>query len=84
MLFCRVGDAGYTDPAGNPVPETVFQGTGRAVIFTGTTVTEATWTKTALTSTLTFTAADGSPITVAPGKTFFELVPKSDGKVELG
>ena len=26
---CEVGDAGYTDPAGNPVPETMLEGTGR-------------------------------------------------------
>ena len=32
---CKVGDAGYRDPAGNPVPETKFTGQGQAMIFHG-------------------------------------------------
>ena len=33
VLRVQVGDAGYTDPAGYPVPETKFTGTGAAQIF---------------------------------------------------
>ena len=84
VLFCKVGDAGYTDPAGNPVPETKLEGTGRAVLFTGKNVTEAAWSKDTLRSTITFRAKDGSPITVDPGRVFVELVPKNGGSVSLG
>ena len=31
VLRVDVGDAGYTDPAGNPVPETIFEGDGQRV-----------------------------------------------------
>ena len=33
VMFCRVGDAGYRDPGGNAVPETVIEGSGRAVVM---------------------------------------------------
>ena len=33
VLRVQVGDAGYLDPAGNPVPETKFTGTGAAMVF---------------------------------------------------
>src|SRR5690349_19795888 len=35
VLRVQVGDAGYLDPAGNPVPETKFTGKGQAMIFHG-------------------------------------------------
>ena len=33
VLRVEVGDAGYLDPAGNPVPETKLEGTGEAMLF---------------------------------------------------
>ncbi len=33
VLRVDVGDAGYRDPAGNPVPETKFEGEGEALLF---------------------------------------------------
>ena len=33
VLRVQVGDAGYLDPAGNPVPETKLDGKGKALIF---------------------------------------------------
>ncbi len=84
VMFCRVGDAGYTDPAGNPVPETKFEGKGRALVFHGSTVTEVVWHKPSLDEAITFATKAGEPYTIHPGKVFFELVPKGDGKVALG
>lgn len=81
VMFCKIGDAGYLDPAGNPVPETDLKGTGRAMIFDGKKLTEATWTKSGLRSTISFTGKDGSPVTIDPGHVFLELVPKSGGSV---
>lgn len=83
VMFCKVVDAGYTDAANNPVPETEIVGTGRAMLFKGNTVTEATWTKDAVGSTITFAGADGAPLTVDPGHVFVELVPEGDGSVKL-
>jgi hypothetical protein len=84
VMFCRVGDAGYTDPAGNPVPETKFEGKGRALVFHGSTVTEVEWHKPSLDESITFSTKAGQAYTIDPGKVFFELVPKGDGKVTLG
>ena len=83
VMECRIEDAGYTDPAGNPVPETVVEGSGKAMIFRGNQVVEVTWKKPALDSPISFETADGQPYTVTPGKTFVELVPKNEGKVTL-
>jgi hypothetical protein len=84
VLFAKVGDAGYTDPAGNPVPETVFEGKGEAKVFHGNRVDTVTWHKPSLDEALTFTAEDGTPYSIAPGKAFLELVPRTGGSVTLG
>ncbi len=83
VMFAKIVDAGYTDVANNPVPETVVKGTGRAMIFNGKTVTEATWSKPDLNSTISFTGADGQPITIDPGHVFVELAPQGNGTVKL-
>lgn len=76
-IFARVTDAGYTDPAGNPVPETVVEGTGRAVIFSGGSATEATWKKSGLDGQMSFTSkATGKPIGLKPGKIWLEVAPR--------
>ena len=56
VLRVEVGDAGYTDPAGNPVPETKLEGTGPAMLFHGGRLVRGTWSKDGL----------GSPITCRP------------------
>ncbi|WP_159085816.1 DUF3048 domain-containing protein [Aeromicrobium chenweiae] len=84
VLSCRVGDAGYTDPAGNPVPETVFEGRGEARVFHGDEVTSVTWVKSGLKKGLRFETADGKPYRINPGHVFLELVPKDGGGVTLG
>ena len=48
VLRVKVGDAGYRDPAGNPVPETKLEGTGEAMLFHGGRLVRGTWSKDAL------------------------------------
>jgi hypothetical protein len=84
VMFCKVGDAGYRDPAGNPVPETIIKGSGRAVILHGDRATETTWRKASLGSQVSFTDADGTPVTITPGRVWFEMVPKGAGGLALG
>lgn len=81
VLFARVGDAGYTDPAGNPVPETIFDGSGRAVIMHGGTAIEATWFKSARGSQITFKDKAGHTIGIDPGHVWIELAPNGSGSV---
>ena len=83
ILFARVGDAGYRDPAGNKVPETIFEGSGRAIVLKGKTVTEATWTKKALNQQITLAGKDGRQIGIDPGHVWIELVPKDGGRASF-
>jgi hypothetical protein len=79
VLRVRVGDAGYLDPAGNPVPETKFTGTGPALLFHGGRVVRGTWRKT-LDSTISLRTSTGR-LTVPAGHTWVELVPRNGGRV---
>ena len=81
VMFCQVGDAGYRDPGGNPVPETVIEGSGRAVVLHDGTATEATWDKPSLGGEISFKTEDGKPLTIDPGKVWLEMVPKGKGGV---
>lgn len=76
VIFAPVRDAGYRDPAGNPVPETVIEGSGRAVIFTGGAATEAIWHKDNRNATMAFTSTSGTIIGLKPGHAWLEVVPR--------
>jgi hypothetical protein len=80
VLRVAIQDAGYTDPAGNFVPETVLEGSGEAVMFVDGTAVEGTWSKPSAEVPFTLEGADVEPLAVPPGRTWIELVPK-DGDV---
>lgn len=84
ILYAKVGNAGYLDPAGNTVPETIFEGSGKAMVLHGKTVTAATWTKKSLKQQITLVGTDGKPIGINPGHVWIELVPKDGGSVKIG
>jgi hypothetical protein len=81
VMFCRVSDAGYRDPAGNPVPKTAVEGSGRAVILRDGTATEATWDKPGKADPIGFKGKDGKPITIDPGHVWLELAPQDNGHI---
>ncbi len=83
-LKVRLVDSGTKDPAGNPVPETVLEGTGDATVSSGGRTVTGTWSKTGTDAVLTLAAADGSVLTLAPGTTWVELVPRDTGAVTIG
>jgi hypothetical protein len=78
VLRVKLGDAGYRDPAGNPVPETKFTGTGQAMLFHGGRLVRGTWTKKHLTSPLELSTRAGE-LSVPAGHTWVELVPMTQG-----
>lgn len=84
ILYAKVGNAGYLDPAGNAVPETIFEGSGKALVLHGKTVTDATWTKKTLDQQITLKGKDGKSIGINPGHVWIELVPKGSGSAKLG
>jgi len=68
VLRVEVGDAGYTDPAGNPVPETKLEGTGQAMVFHDGRLVRGTWSKKDLESPIELSTQAGELI-VPTGRT---------------
>ena len=82
VLRVREGNAGYLDPAGNPVPETLFTGKGNALLFHDGRMVAGTWHKGKLAkSPITLTTKKGAKLTVPAGHTWMELVPLDGGNV---
>ncbi|WP_435745579.1 DUF3048 domain-containing protein [Nocardioides sp. SYSU DS0663] len=80
VLRVPVGDAGYRDPAGNPVPETRLEGKGEALLFHGGRVVRATWTKSGLGAPIRLRTGKGE-LRVPAGHVWIELVPQGNGSV---
>lgn len=74
VIRVKEGDAGYTDPAGNPVPVTILKGGGPMVMFHEGKVVRGTWAKSDRDQPFSFTAA-GADLPVPVGRTWVELVP---------
>ena len=79
-LRVKVGDAGYKDPAGYPVPETKFEGKGAALLFHGGKLVRGTWSKDGLKGSLELQTAQGA-LKVPAGRVWIELVPAVSGDV---
>lgn len=81
VVDVKVGDAGYKDPAGNPVPESKFFGKGDAVLFHEGRAIRATWSKDGRSGALALRTRDGEPLAVPVGQTWIELMPREGGAV---
>jgi hypothetical protein len=66
VLRVKIVDAGYVDPAGNPVPETDLTGTGDALVFHAGRMVPATWTKDGLDAPLTLSASTSTGSSTSP------------------
>lgn len=75
VLRVQEGDAGYKDPAGNPVPETVYRGSGSFMMFHGGRMVRGTWSKPRLGSTVRLRTGKRE-VTVPRGHAWIELVPR--------
>lgn len=82
VLRVKVGDAGYKDPAGNPVPETKFTGKGEAMVFHDGSMVRATWSKSGLDAPVKLQTKAGE-LTLPAGKVWMELVPSNGGDVSF-
>jgi Protein of unknown function (DUF3048) N-terminal domain/Protein of unknown function (DUF3048) C-terminal domain len=83
VLRVQITDAGYRDPAGNPVPETVLQGKGAAMLFHDGQVVKGTWTKKSAKAPLHLKTKRGQ-LSVPAGHVWIELVPADQGDVTIG
>jgi hypothetical protein len=84
VLRVDVVSTPFVDPIGTHVPETVMVATGPALVATGGRSIGATWTKPSLDAPVVLTGPDGTPVRLAPGTTWVELVPNSTGAVTAG
>ncbi len=80
VLRVPVGDAGYLDPAGNPVPETKFTWRGKALVFPDGRVVQGDWVKGGLGARVELQVG-GKDVSLPPGKVWIELVPQQGGDV---
>jgi hypothetical protein len=82
VVRVRQGDAGYLDPAGNPVPETIYAGKGKMMFFHKGEVVRGTWSKKSRQTPIQLSTAAG-PMKVPAGHVWVELVPndKAGGRV---
>jgi hypothetical protein len=84
VLVIRVNlkDAGYRDPAGNYVPETIYEGSGKMMLFHKGQVLSGTWKKGSRQTPVKLSTNAG-PVKVPAGHVWVELVPndKDNGKV---
>lgn len=76
VIKAPVTDAGYRDPGGAAVPETVFAGSGDAWIAQGDQVIRVVWNKDDRGSQLTFETSDGQSVGINPGRTWIMLIPE--------
>jgi len=74
VLRVREGDAGYLDPAGHKVPETLYQGTGEMLLFHRGRVVRGTWTKSTKQAPVTLRTKAGRQ-SVPAGHVWVELLP---------
>lgn len=83
-LTVNTSIAPYKDPAGNPVPVTHFEGSGKAVIFHGGKVLKGKWIKNGVEGLPKFQAKDGTQIKIPAGHVWIALVPKGGQSVSAG
>lgn len=77
VLQTRTRPAGYRDPAGNPVPETVLTGKGRGWVLTGPRITPIRWAKPDPQAPFQLTTPQGDDLSLPRGQTWIELLPTS-------
>ena len=84
VVRVREGDAGYLDPAGNRVPETLWTGRGPAMVLHRGQVVRGTWVKPSTLAPVTFRTAAGR-LEIPAGHVWIELVPtdRAGGRVAL-
>lgn len=80
VLRVKIGDAGYRDPAGYPVPETKLEGKGPALLFHGGRLVRGAWHKDGLRGQITLSGKDGD-LKVPAGHVWMELVPTVNGDI---
>lgn len=83
VMEVALEDTGIVDAAGNPSPEVIAVGTGRAWVLRNGRVIEGEWRRGSQRRLTQIVDSSGEVIPLAPGTTWVELFP-SDLEVEIG
>lgn len=84
VVVCEVEvDHSYASHRYGNIPRTVLEGTGRGWVFTNGKYVQITWKKTSPRKRLQLLDANGAEVQLAPGNTWFELMPKGEGKLTV-
>jgi Protein of unknown function (DUF3048) N-terminal domain/Protein of unknown function (DUF3048) C-terminal domain len=75
VLSVTVRPSGNVDVLGNPTPDPVLTGSGRAWVLRDGTVTAGTWRSASVGAPLQVRGADGGAVPLRPGRTWIELLP---------
>ena len=78
VQFVHYADSGTETGEGQPptpIPEGDLVGSGQVWVFSAAHLVKGSWSRSGLTSTTRFVDDAGSPILLAPGRTWVELVP---------
>ncbi|MCA1782940.1 MAG: DUF3048 C-terminal domain-containing protein [Dermatophilaceae bacterium] len=76
LLDVATRDTGTRDSVGNPVPETVLDGSGGLHLFSGGLLVQGSWSKGADDEPFVLTDSAGEPLVLSPGNTWVELLPE--------
>jgi len=84
VVRVRQRNAGYLDPAGNRVPETIYSGKGPVMLFHKGEVVRGTWSKKTKKAPMRLKTSAGA-LKVPAGHVWVELVPidKAGGRVAI-
>jgi len=75
IQIVTVTDGDIIDPAGNPSPEVELTGKGRAYVLRDGKLIVGRWERETLDDVTRFVTKDGTEITLAPGRTWVQLLP---------
>jgi hypothetical protein len=75
VMSVTVRPSGTVDVLGNPTPDPVLTGSGRAWVLRDGTMTAGTWHIAAVGAPLQVRGADGGAVPLRPGRTWIELLP---------
>jgi hypothetical protein len=77
-------DRSYLDRKYGHIPKTIMVDTGKAWVFSGGKMIEAAWAKASATSPIVLTDMAGSPVLLAPGNSWVELMPVApEGRISI-
>jgi hypothetical protein len=81
VRFTPYRDSGVRDSVGAVVPETDAVGEGDAWLLSGGQLQRGRWSKRSADARTTYVDSGGSPLRLAPGQTWVEVLPPGSGEV---